>query len=296
MLVPTQDGLDFALGREASLSADVMTQSSGGGGGADMAAAMLGPLAGMLPPDAQKALSVGQPILTSALGSIMQGGGAGFNPASLLDAGSLMGMAGQFLPPQVAEALPMAQAVLSGNPMAMASALMGKFLPPELQAVASAMMQSGVMSSLADAVFPPPGSPGSADDASSAGPTSGVGPLAARIGDPHVCPAFDGPKPHVGGPVIKGMPTVLIGGPPAARIGDMATCAGPPDVISTGETTVLIGNQPAARMTDSTAHGGKIVAGCPTVMIGKKSGGQTAVTAKKCATSGHESGVAGTTA
>ncbi len=78
-----------------------------------------------------------------------------------------------------------------------------------------------------------------------------------------------GPKPHVGGPILPpGCPTVLIGGLPAACVGDMATCAGPPDSIVKGSATVLIGNRPAARIGDSTAHGGVIAAGCPTVMIG----------------------------
>jgi uncharacterized Zn-binding protein involved in type VI secretion len=93
--------------------------------------------------------------------------------------------------------------------------------------------------------------------------------LAARITDMHTCPLSDGPKPHVGGPILPpGSPMVLIGGMPAARVGDMATCAGPPDTILAGSGTVLIGGMPAARMGDSTAHGGVIVAGCPTVIIG----------------------------
>ncbi len=93
--------------------------------------------------------------------------------------------------------------------------------------------------------------------------------FAARISDMHTCPMSDGPKPHVGGPIMPpGCPTVLIGGLPAARMGDMATCAGPPDVIIMGSATVLIGGQPAARQGDTTAHGGVIVAGCPTVIIG----------------------------
>jgi uncharacterized Zn-binding protein involved in type VI secretion len=78
-----------------------------------------------------------------------------------------------------------------------------------------------------------------------------------------------GVVPHVGGPILPpGCPTVLIGGQPTARVGDMATCVGPPDVIAMGSTTVLIGGQPAARMGDPTAHGGSIVLGLPTVMIG----------------------------
>ncbi|MEP2511077.1 MAG: PAAR domain-containing protein, partial [Reichenbachiella sp.] len=71
------------------------------------------------------------------------------------------------------------------------------------------------------------------------------------------------------GPIMPpGEPTVMIGGMPAARVGDMATCAGPPDTIAMGSTTVLIGGMPAARMGDTTAHGGSIAAGCPTVLIG----------------------------
>jgi len=94
-------------------------------------------------------------------------------------------------------------------------------------------------------------------------------PPAARISDMHVCPMSNGPQPHVGGPIIPpGSPTVLIGGMPAARVGDMAVCTGPPDAIIAGSATVLIGGMPAARLGDSTAHGGTIVAGCPTVIIG----------------------------
>jgi uncharacterized Zn-binding protein involved in type VI secretion len=94
-------------------------------------------------------------------------------------------------------------------------------------------------------------------------------PPAARVTDMHVCPMFDGPKPHVGGPILPpGDPTVLIGGLPAARMGDMATCVGPPDSIVMGSSTVVIGGMPAARMGDMTAHGGSIVLGCMTVLIG----------------------------
>jgi uncharacterized Zn-binding protein involved in type VI secretion len=94
-------------------------------------------------------------------------------------------------------------------------------------------------------------------------------PAAARITDMHVCPMTSGPVPHVGGPVMPpGAVTVLIGGLPAATVGDMAICTGPPDSIIMGSTTVMIGGKPAARMGDTTAHGGKIVAGCPTVLIG----------------------------
>ena len=96
-----------------------------------------------------------------------------------------------------------------------------------------------------------------------------MGAAAARINDMHVCPMVTGTVPHVGGPILPaGEPTVLIGGMPAARVGDMATCSGPPDTIVAGSETVLIGGMPAARMGDSTAHGGTIIIGCPTVLIG----------------------------
>ncbi len=94
-------------------------------------------------------------------------------------------------------------------------------------------------------------------------------PPAARVSDMHVCPMSDGPKPHVGGPILPpGCPTVLIGMLPAARATDMCVCVGPPDMIAMGSTTVFIGGLPAARINDPTAHGGKIVLGCFTVMIG----------------------------
>ena len=95
-------------------------------------------------------------------------------------------------------------------------------------------------------------------------------PPAARITDMHTCPAFTGPVPHVGGPIIpQCCPTVLIGGLPAARVTDMLVCAGPPDVIVKGSAGVFIGGLPAARIGDPTAHGGVIVSGWPTVIIGK---------------------------
>lgn len=84
----------------------------------------------------------------------------------------------------------------------------------------------------------------------------------------HVCPMVTGVVPHVGGPITMGYPTVMIGGMPAARVGDMCTCAGPPDAIALGSLTVFIGAMPAARMGDLTAHGGAIVMGYPMVMIG----------------------------
>ena len=94
-------------------------------------------------------------------------------------------------------------------------------------------------------------------------------PPAARITDMHTCPLVTGVVPHVGGPIVgPGVPTVLIGSLPAAVLGDTVTCVGPPDAIAMGSATVLIGSKPAARLGDSTAHGGVIVLGMPTVIIG----------------------------
>lgn len=105
-----------------------------------------------------------------------------------------------------------------------------------------------------------------------------MGQPAARSGDQHLCPMVTPgapPVPHVGGPVTVGCPTVLIGGMPAARVGDMLVCVGPPDVIAKGSMTVLIGGMPAARMGDLTAHGGSIAVGLPTVLIGDAGSAQS---------------------
>lgn len=94
-------------------------------------------------------------------------------------------------------------------------------------------------------------------------------PPAARLTDMHTCPMVTGVVPHVGGPITgPGAATVLIAYLPAAVAGDQVTCTGPPDTIAKGSATVLIANKPAARLGDTTAHGGAIVVGCPTVLIG----------------------------
>jgi uncharacterized Zn-binding protein involved in type VI secretion len=96
-----------------------------------------------------------------------------------------------------------------------------------------------------------------------------MGLPAARLTDMHVCPMVTGLVPHVGGPIVgPGCPTVLIGGMPAARVGDMLACVGPPDTIALGSSTVLIGGMPAAQLGSLCAHGGAVVAGCPVVLIG----------------------------
>jgi uncharacterized Zn-binding protein involved in type VI secretion len=107
-----------------------------------------------------------------------------------------------------------------------------------------------------------------------------MGLPAARITDMHVCPFVTPgvpPIPHVGGPIVgPGAPNVMIGGMPAAVMGDMCTCVGPPSTIILGSMGVMIGGKPAARMGDMTAHGGTIVLGCPTVLIGDMSPGSPA--------------------
>lgn len=96
-----------------------------------------------------------------------------------------------------------------------------------------------------------------------------MGMPAARLTDMHTCPMVTVLVPHVGGPIAPPCcPTVLIGSLPAARVGDLAVCVGPPDVIVKGSATVFIGGMMAARIFDITAHGGVIVMGLPTVLIG----------------------------
>ena len=95
-----------------------------------------------------------------------------------------------------------------------------------------------------------------------------MGQPAARVGDMHTCPLVT-PEPHVGGPVLAPCAvTVITGGLPQARIGDLCTCVGPPDVIVTGAFNVIVCGSPAARKGDATVHGGLIVAGVATVLIG----------------------------
>lgn len=98
-----------------------------------------------------------------------------------------------------------------------------------------------------------------------------MGQPAARVGDMHICPMITPgipPIPHVGGPVSGPVcSNVIIGGMPAAGLGSMAVCSGPPDSIVMGSSTVMIAGRPAARMGDLCAHGGTVIAGCPTVII-----------------------------
>ncbi|MBR3191077.1 PAAR domain-containing protein [Bosea sp. (in: a-proteobacteria)] len=104
-----------------------------------------------------------------------------------------------------------------------------------------------------------------------------MGKPAARVTDMHTCPLVSGVVPHVGGPILPPCcPTVLIGGLPAARVTDLALCAGPVDAIVQGSPTVLIGGLMAARIGDLTSHGGIIVTGQPNVLIGDLGSGGAA--------------------
>lgn len=89
----------------------------------------------------------------------------------------------------------------------------------------------------------------------------------ARASDMHVCPMVTVLVPHVGGPILPpGCPTVLVACLPVAVVGGMVTCVGPPDALVMGSATVLAGNMPIVRMGDSTAHGGTVILGAPTVL------------------------------
>ncbi len=92
---------------------------------------------------------------------------------------------------------------------------------------------------------------------------------AARVGDNHTCPLVTALVPHGGGPILPpGVPSVMIGGKPAAVVGNPVQCRGVVDSILKGSSTVRIGGKPAARSGDLTAHGGMITSGCANVMIG----------------------------
>ncbi len=96
-------------------------------------------------------------------------------------------------------------------------------------------------------------------------------PGAVRVGDMHTCPMVNpgSGSPHAGGPLIgPGEPTVLIESLPAAVVGDTCICAGPPDSVAMGSATVFIGGKPAVRMGDTTVHGGQVIQGSLTVLIG----------------------------
>ncbi|MGF1461636.1 MAG: PAAR domain-containing protein [Maricaulaceae bacterium] len=97
-------------------------------------------------------------------------------------------------------------------------------------------------------------------------------PPAARIGDYHTCPKRTGEKRHVGGPVATGAASVRMGGKVAARVGDKAVCRGPWDTIAQGSASVRVVGKQAARKGDRTVHGGRIVQGLGSVLVGDRGG------------------------
>jgi len=100
-----------------------------------------------------------------------------------------------------------------------------------------------------------------------------MGKPAATVGSYHICPKTNpNGSPHIGGSVPQGSPNVFIGGQPAARVGDKANCMGPPDTIAEGSATVRINGKLAARVGDKTRHGGFVVTGNATVLLGDGTG------------------------
>lgn len=101
-----------------------------------------------------------------------------------------------------------------------------------------------------------------------------MGKPAAREGDLHECPMVDPVNDilHLGGVIIgPGNGTVLIGGKPAATVGDTCKCIiGEPGIITGGSTGVFIGGKPVARVGDGCAHGGKVSSGWGSVLIGER--------------------------
>jgi uncharacterized Zn-binding protein involved in type VI secretion len=120
-------------------------------------------------------------------------------------------------------------------------------------------------------------------------------PPAARISDMHTCPMVTPgvpPIPHVGGPIITGSPNTITGNMPQARVTDQLTCVGPPDVIVKGSPTVFVNNLMAARISDLTVHGGVIVTGFPTVIIGEVGMGGAGGGLGKCMSAAKKAGAA----
>jgi len=96
-----------------------------------------------------------------------------------------------------------------------------------------------------------------------------AGMAACQVGSLHTCPMMNGPIPHVGSTLVTPMaPTVLVGGLPIGTVGAMCVCVGPPDAVAAGSTFVFAGGLSVARMGDSTTHGGAMMLGLMTVLVG----------------------------
>ncbi len=255
------------------LNGDLTKFLSGDTGGINSA---LGALRHVLPPELSQLVGKASPFLTKGLESLLKDGGLP-DLGNILNADNLMGLAAQFLPPWAGDAMAVGKALASGDIGAALDSVLSKYLPPELKAVYDAIknLPGGWQQFLAD-LFNNPKTPQGAN-----------GFWAARISDVVVCPGG-------GGAIDSGLPTVLIGGMPAARVTDTALCNGVPksDAISLGESTIIFGGHFASRITDQTAHGGKITTGFPTVHL-SKSLGQCEVCLTAAAGSGGGAGSAG---
>jgi uncharacterized Zn-binding protein involved in type VI secretion len=237
----------------------------------------LSALGKILPPELSKLLSKASPLLTKGLESLLGGKDLG----DMFSLEGLMGLAGQLLPKEYGDALAVAQELYNKFPESMSDlagsldSLVGRFLPPELQAAWKALQDAGGLKGLL-ALF---------DERPNL--QSPPGPWAARLSDLVVCPSGIGPI------TAPCMPTVLIGGMPAARRSDIVLCNGlPTDSIAIGEPTVRFGNLFAARREDDTAHGGKITSGWKSVHIGKKRNQTDMCLAGKCAADAADAGAA----
>lgn len=91
---------------------------------------------------------------------------------------------------------------------------------------------------------------------------------AAFLGSLHVCPQVTGVVPHVGGPAMGMAVMVMVGGPVAVNTNNISVCVGPPDKVAMASTTVMAQGKPMARMGDLCGHGGSIVLGMPTIIVG----------------------------
>ncbi|HMS38634.1 MAG TPA: PAAR domain-containing protein [Pyrinomonadaceae bacterium] len=210
-----------------------------------------------IPPEAGKILaSSALPLLTKGMASLLSKGNfKGLGDMVSLD--GLIGMAAQFLPPWAGDGLAVGKALASGNLAGAADALLSKYLPPEVKAVYDAIKNlPGGWKEFLKWLTDKPKEPQGAN-----------GLWAARISDLVVCPGG-------AGMIDSGLPTVIIGGMPAARVTDTAICNGVPkaDKIMLGESTIIFGGHFASRITDKTAHGGTITTGFPTVHLSKSPG------------------------
>ena len=246
-------------------------------GDTDGIKAALGALSSVLPPELAQLLGQASPLLTKGLESLLKDGGLP-DLSKVFSLEGLAGIAAQFLPPWAGDAMAVGNQLLNGNlSLGSLAEMAAKYLPPELKAVYDAIKNlPGGWKDFLKWLFENPKEPQGVD-----------GLWAARLGDEAKCPGGIG--------LIKEpcLPTVLIGGMPAARRSDIVICNGfPVDSITIGEPTVLMGGLFAARREDDTAHQGKITTGFWTVQIGKKRTQADMCAAGKCVADAADAGAA----